>query len=97
MVRTDNEFPFSCCLICLSAEYLVEQSNVFNCLKNVARIENVIDILVACLGLQCPVNRVPLLVVIQYSKRCRVTFDPLLLEFENKISYLGGNGVLPRV
>jgi hypothetical protein len=30
-----------------------------------------------------------LLVVFLYSKRCGVTFDPLL-EFENKISYLGG-------
>jgi hypothetical protein len=67
----------------------VEQSNVFSCIWHIARVENVINISVACLGLQCPANGVPLFVVFQYSKRCLVTIDPLL-EFENKISYLGG-------
>jgi hypothetical protein len=57
-----------------------------------AQVENIIHILVAYLALQCLVNRVPLHVVFQCSKRCRVKFDPLL-EFENKILYHGGKMV----
>jgi hypothetical protein len=67
----------SVCRIRVSAQhtcfcFLRKQSNIFSCVRHVARIKNVVDILVACLGLQCSVNRVLfLLVVFQDSERCQ--------------------------
>jgi hypothetical protein len=66
----------------------IEQFGFFSWLRQVVQIENIINILVRRLILQGSVDGVPLLVIFQDSKGCRVTFDTLL-EFGNRIACPG--------
>ena len=98
VMRMDNDLSFirlqglfeHCARLLL---FFVDQSKVVTRLWHAAHINDVSNILVAGLSLQCAVNGVPLLVVFHDIEGCRVTLHPLL-ELWDRVLKMGGNAEL---